>query len=266
MVSVVVPTYSRAGMVSKTISSILNQTYHDLEVIVVSDGYCDNTRKAVDEFGDKRLRYYEIRHSGRPAVPRNFGINKASGQYLAFCDDDDIWMSEKLGLQMEKIAKDSKIGLVYARCLAKGSVRDIIIPYQDGKEGFIFKELFLSYNFIPNSTVLIKREVIREVGNFEEDIRLKAAEDFDLWLRIAQRYKIGFVDKVLAVHKESEDSISKGTLKRLLRELLVSWKFCRKEEQFGSKLFVKKLLSMCRRCILGLIQRSNLAKFSKRNA
>lgn len=263
MISVVIPTYNRASIISETIHSILNQTYSDLEIIVVSDGKSNDTRQIIEGFKDRRLRYYEIEHSGRPSVPRNFGMKQAKGQYLAFCDDDDIWMPEKLELQLAKIVEDDRIGLVYAQCLVPNAKGDIVIPSQ-GKEGFVFKELFLTYNFIPNSTVLIKREVIQKVGGFDEDIRLKAIEDFDLWLRITQQYKVGFIDKIMAVHKYSSDSISKGTLRKLKREYLIAWKFYYRKEHIGLKLFIKKILSMCLRCIFWVIYRISLLRFIKR--
>jgi len=259
MVSIIIPTYNRAEIISETISLVLNQTYSDLEVIVVSDGPSDDTRKAVEVFTDSRMKYYEIAHSGRPAVPRNYGIRKSSGEYIAFCDDDDSWEPEKLKLQMDKFSKDRDLGLVYSQCLIESREKNDIVP-RDGKQGFIFKELFLSYNFISNSTVLIKKEVFDTVEFFDEDMRFKATEDFDLWLRIAKKYKIGFVDKPLVIHGESIDSISKGVWIKVIKYYLVASKLF-SEKQVGIGLFTKGLLSIFCKTVLRLGGNYRLRKY-----
>lgn len=251
LVSVIIPTYNRAKIVLNTIQSVLNQTYSNLEVIVVSDGFDENARKAIEGIRDSRIKYYEIEHSGRPAVPRNFGINKAKGEYIALCDDDDMWMPEKLALQIDRINKDEDASLIYTKCLLKGDGKDRIVPC-NGMEGFIFKELFLSSCFIATSTVLMRREVIETVGMFDEDERLKAVEDFDLWLRIAHKYKIGFVDRPLVTHRENNSSLTKGVFIKIRRAHLVPCKIYR-EKYVKADLFINKLLRILCKNILMLI-------------
>ncbi len=251
MVSVIIPTYNRAKIIKDTIQSVLNQTYSDLEAIVVSDGYCNDTRMTVGAFDDSRLKYYEISHSHRPAVPRNYGMNKAKGEYLAFCDDDDIWMPEKLKLQVDKMSKDKETGLVYTQCLLKDGIKEKLVPH-NSKQGFIFKELFLSLCPIAASTVLIRREVIDKIGMFDEDIRLKAVEDYDYWLRIARIYKIGFIDKPLAIHRENNSSLTRGILTKIKRNHLVPCEFYRRK-YVGLGLFIKKLLRVFCKNVLTLI-------------
>lgn len=230
---------------------MLNQEYPDLEVIVVGDGAQADTRKLLEGFSDSRLKYYEIEHSGRPAIPRNFGMAKAAGEYIAFCDDDDIWMPQKLSLQIAKISNDKEIGLVYTKCILKNGERIRIVPYKN-REGFIFKELFLSFDFIAASTVLIKKEVIDRIGNFDEDVRLKAVEDFDLWLRIAMQYKIGFIDKPLVIHREGVDSLTKGLLIKIKRHHIVPCKFYKKR-YVGIGLFIRKAFIILFKSIFDLI-------------
>ncbi|MFH1317988.1 MAG: glycosyltransferase family A protein, partial [Candidatus Omnitrophota bacterium] len=239
MVSVIIPTYNRAHILSETIKSVFNQTYTDLEIVVVSDGFCADARRSVEALGDKRLKYHEIAHSGRPAVPRNFGIIQSHGQYLAFCDDDDIWMPKKLEFQVAKMREDKEIGLVYSKCLLQNGEKDTVVPLS-GKEGFIFKELFLSFCFIGTSTVLTRRKVFESVGMFDEDMRLKAVEDYDLWLRIARSFKIGFVNEILAIHVENSSSLTNGKLIKIKRHPLVPYKFY-KEKYIGLGLFLRKM-------------------------
>lgn len=246
LVSVIIPTYNRIVKLPATINSILNQTYPELEVIVISDGFDRKTREVIESFRDRRIKYYEVKHSGRPAVPRNLGIRHALGGYIAFCDDDDLWLPEKVRLQMETFNNDIDVGLVYTKVLLKKEDNQERIMPRKNKAGFIFKELFLSNNFIANSTVLIKRLAIDDVGFLDEDIRFKAAEDFDLWLRIARKYKVGFVNKPLVIHLESDDNISKGILSKIRKHYLVIRKHY-KNKNANLCLFIRSfLLSSCK--------------------
>ena len=99
-VSVIVPTYNRAHLLKKTIESILSQTYTDLELIVVSNYSTDNTDDMVKSYKDDRIKYFKNQNNGIIAVNRNFGIRKSTGEYIAFCDDDDTWLPNKLERQV----------------------------------------------------------------------------------------------------------------------------------------------------------------------
>lgn len=253
LVSVVIPTYNRASLISKTISSIIAQTYRNLEIIVVSDGPGLETKNVLESFKDSRLKYYEINHSGRPAVPRNFGIMKAKGEYIALCDDDDVWMPEKITLQVAKIVSDNNIGLVYTQCILQEKKGERIVPIK-GKEGKIFEDLFLSFCFIATSTVLIKKEVVDKIGMFDEDMRLKVVEDFDYWLRIARYYHLASIDKPLVVHREGQDSISNSNIfARWRRQYVVPYKFYT-HHYVGMNLFIRKIVRVFCGSILDLLQ------------
>ena len=99
-ISVIVPTYNRADLISETIESILNQTYKYFELIIVDDGSTDNTEEVIRKFKDSRIKYIKTDNWGGPARPRNTGIKKTKGEYIAFCDDDDIWLPKKLEKQI----------------------------------------------------------------------------------------------------------------------------------------------------------------------
>jgi glycosyltransferase involved in cell wall biosynthesis len=104
-VSVIIPTYNRADFIVESLESVLSQNIlnSDLEVIVVDDGSTDNTKQLLKPYvADKKIKYYEIKHSGLPAVARNFGLSKATGELIAFQDSDDKWTPGKLVTQLQK--------------------------------------------------------------------------------------------------------------------------------------------------------------------
>jgi len=107
LVSVVVSTHNRAELVGETIRSVLGQSYDHFEVIVVDDGSNDNTQEVVNSFNDPRIVYVYTENWGGPARPRNIGIRKAKGEYIAFCDDDDIWHPDKLDCQLRAFGNGS---------------------------------------------------------------------------------------------------------------------------------------------------------------
>ena len=107
LVSVVLTTYNRADLISETIESILSQTFRNFELIVVDDGSTDNTEEVVRSYNDERVHYIKTDNWGGPAKPRNIGIKKAKGEYIAFCDDDDLWLPNKLEVQLKHFDSDT---------------------------------------------------------------------------------------------------------------------------------------------------------------
>lgn len=199
--SIIIPTYNRDKFIAETIQSVLGQTFKDLEVIVVDDGSIDNTKEIVEKFikKDGRVRYIYQKNSGRPSIPRNFGFKNSTGDYLAFLDSDDVWLPEKLEKQIlffEK-SENKKLGFLDCRNLIiDENGLEIKNPYVfPNYHGNVFREL-LKYNFIftPGS-VLIKRNVIDEIGCFDEN--LISMDDWDIWIRISKKYYFDFIDELL---------------------------------------------------------------------
>lgn len=196
VVSVVIPTYERDDILPRALDSVLEQTFADLEVLVVDDNSQDDTSEIIDSYSDNRLEY--IRHSenlGANAA-RNTGIRAASGDYIAFLDDDDMWLESKIERQLEEYQSlDSSFGLVYTgrRIIDDETIIEEFIPT---KSGDIFRYL-LRRNVIPSETPMIRAECFEKVGMF--DIEFRSCQDWDMWLRIARSYKVSFVPKILAV-------------------------------------------------------------------
>ncbi len=192
-VSVVISTYNRAHLVERAIRSVLNQTYRDFELIVVDDASGDNTREVVDNFHDERIRY--MRHDDNKGAPeaRNTGIKKAGGRYIAFLDDDDEWLPEKLEKQMAKMREASdRVGLIYTGSeVVEEKGKGVRKTYYPQFKGDVSEKLLLGPLVGSVSKVLVKKECFDEVGLF--DGSLKSCQDWDMWKRISDHYEFDFV-------------------------------------------------------------------------
>ena len=195
MISVVVPTHNRADLLPRAIKSIQAQTVKDLEIIIVSDGSEDNTREVVESLAkeDNRIKFIEYFPAKGGNIARNIGIENATGEYVAFLDDDDEFMPEKLERQMAVIEADPEIGLVYTgvrviyvnECIEYSSVPKA--------EGDLSSEILLDNIIGTTSTVMARKELLLQAGKF--DVQLRALQDFDLWIRVCQLCKVGFVSE-----------------------------------------------------------------------
>ena len=198
-VSVIIPTYNRANLIGKAIKSVLNQTYKDLEVIVVDDGSTDNTEEIVKSFTDFKIHYICHKHNRGASAARNTGIKASRGEYIAFLDSDDEWLTEKLDKQMKIfVSESSEVGVVYTGdYYVDGKDKKIKKVHIPRKEGYIYEEL-LAGNYVGTpSALLVKKECFTKIGVFDED--LSGCEDYDMWFRIAKYYKFRYVKDLLVV-------------------------------------------------------------------
>lgn len=249
-ISIVVPVYNRKDYIMDTLDSILGQSFLDFELIVVDDGSKDKTAELVKSIKDKRIKYIYQDNSGLPAAARNTGLKIARGKYIAFCDSDDLWESDKLKAQMEVFDAHKDAELVYTNFVWHDGKKDSN-PFLNGgiaKSGDVFYDL-IKENFIPMSSVMVKKSILDEVGCFDEDPKIMAAEDYDLWLRIALFGKIYFLNKVLVKYRQHFGMISSNRDPLSLDILVLNklWGKYRKNIDFykyKSNLFCKKLFSL----------------------
>lgn len=190
-------------MLNRAIDSVLNQTYRNFELIVVDDNEdtaISHTVKSLIEEKNKgeqdiKLVCYEGNRGAQHA--RNAGLKAAKGEYIAYLDDDDEWLNEKLELQINRFTQCSEdTGLVY--CSAFGNNGIQINIRKARHRGDIYNQLIYRNIIGSTSFPLIKKECFDSVGYFDE--KLKAKEDYDMWLRISKRYKVDFVDKPLVIY------------------------------------------------------------------
>ena len=206
-ISVVIPTYNREKLVVRSVKSVLKQTYKNIEVIVVDDCSTDNTEAKIKKINDKRLKYIRLDKNSGACVARNTGIDNATGKYVAFQDSDDVFDKDKLEKQLDNLLKnDSDMDF----CKLHVYVEDNVYVFPgDVEDENIDKNGLLNQlcngNLISTQTILIKRSVLDEI---RFDPRLPRFQDYDFVLRVAGKYKISYLKKVLVDVYRQDDSIS----------------------------------------------------------
>jgi glycosyltransferase involved in cell wall biosynthesis len=207
--SVIVPTYNRAGFVGRAIQGALEQRLPgdaEVEVIVVDDESTDNTPEVVATFGS-RVRY--VRQSNRrEGAARNAGAALARGTYFAFLDSDDYWLPDKLARDLARFEQMDRPALVYSRGRNVDPADRVIGERQlPHPQGDVFWQLAREA-FIPMSTVSVRADAFRACGGFVEDPNLSGTADWQLWIRLAARWPVGFVDQVATCIRVHERNMS----------------------------------------------------------
>lgn len=196
-ISVIIPTHNRAGFLPTAIGSVLRQSFQDFEILVVDDASSDGTANIRERFPDTRIRW--LRHDAPRggAAARNTGIVHSTGEYIAFLDDDDEWLPEKLARQMEVMFKSApEVAAVYTGYLvvdrASGKISGRMKPRQRGD----LSQALLAANPIGGtSCMLLKRSCLKQVGLFDES--LPSFQDRDLWIRISRKFHFDYVPDAL---------------------------------------------------------------------
>ncbi|HEV2991801.1 MAG TPA: glycosyltransferase family A protein [Candidatus Angelobacter sp.] len=199
-VSVIIATHNRETLVAEAIDSVLAQSMKVREIIVIDDGSTDNTRRTLSHYGS-RIRAFFQPNQG-PSRARNYGIREARGRWIAFLDDDDVWLREKIERQMQLAQQDPDLGLIYCSDHAVDEqlqVRHTRHAAHDNR-GDVFEQLLVR-NFIFTSGVIARNDAIEQAGPM--DASLKFGEDWDLWLRIAARHPVDFVPEPLVLYRQS---------------------------------------------------------------
>jgi glycosyltransferase involved in cell wall biosynthesis len=215
-VSVLLPTYNRAHYLAEAIQSALDQTYADLEVVVVDDGSTDNSAELVRRFADPRVRLFRLENRGISAA-LNTAFRAARGRYIAILNSDDRWLPELLAQEVAVLEANSDAGLVYARCQAMDSsgrplARTTGVPAR--YPGQMLRSLLYG-DHICTIAVLIRREHVEQAGLWDES--LIANEDWDLWLRLALICRFAFVDTILAHFRAHTGRITSTSSERFAR-------------------------------------------------
>jgi len=193
-VSVLVQTYNRPHYVCEAIDSVLAQTFKDYEIIVIDGSESDETRKVLNKYGD-RIRY--VHHDNLDmAATRNLGVRQAAGELIAILEDDDLFMPQKLEKQVALLDNDHSLAFVVSDTYAidaDGVVLRKIIVSKKNTRGF---DGLIQRNFIQIASILLRKKHLEEAGLFDEN--LKIADDWDMWLRLAKKYRFLYHEEPLS--------------------------------------------------------------------
>jgi glycosyltransferase involved in cell wall biosynthesis len=208
-INVIIPAHNAAKYLPIAIESVMAQTFRDWSIVLVNDGSTDNTDEVVVPYlsalGDK-LKYIKQPKSGVSAA-RNTAIRNSSAKLLAILDADDLWLPCRLEESIQCLLTRPKVGLSYAfitRISPEGELLDTFDRLQTHSEGWVAPYLYMRKLDLPSPTITFRRECIDQVGGFDET--LTVTEDRDLWLRIASRYEVALIPKVLAHYRISPQS------------------------------------------------------------
>ncbi|MBW8749337.1 MAG: glycosyltransferase [Acidobacteria bacterium] len=199
-VSVIIPTYNYGRFIREAINSVLAQTYHGLEIIVVDDGSTDDTQQILAGFGNRIITVRQ--NNAGAAAARNAGMAVARGAYLAFLDSDDLWLPEKIAKQITLFEADPELGMVHCgaeRFDAAGKTLSVELA---GLEGWVARELLATGQGLiaVGSSLMVRRHVAEEIGGF--DSRLSTCEDGEFCYRVALRYRLGLVPEPLVRYRQ----------------------------------------------------------------
>jgi glycosyltransferase involved in cell wall biosynthesis len=210
-ISVIIPAFNRGRYIRQTVDSVLNQSYPNLELIVVDDGSSDGTRAILEQFGNRiRLLEHDGRQNRGQSASINLGLRHADGEYVAILDSDDYWEPDKLEVQAGYLKQHPDVGLVYCNGTAVNENGEFLYDiYRPGHTESNRPENILldCYFLVPNNS-LIRMDVLRQAGEFDE--KLRAAQDHDMAIRIAEITRIAYLDKCVFHYRRHEQSISKS--------------------------------------------------------
>ena len=207
-VSVIIPTYNRAELLPLAVKSVLEQTFQDFEIIIVDDASTDNTEEIVNSLSDKRIKYILHETNKGESWTRNTGLKNGKGEYIAWLDDDDEWLSDKLQRQVAILDHSSKeVGGVYTgQVNIDGTTGRVLSTRLASKRGNLFTELLSGGCYIAPSSLMLRTSCIEKVGWFDKSIIF--GPDTDMWVRIAKEFQFECIEEPLTKYRIHEKRLS----------------------------------------------------------
>lgn len=211
-VSVIITTYKRPlKILKRAIDSVANQIYEDIEIIVVNDNPSDivmsnKIKELLSKYNNTYYLSYETNHGANYA--RNYGIKYSTGEYIAFLDDDDEWLPDKLKIQVKSINENKQIGLVYGTFYYfinnKKTIKKLIKVDNKNKLSKIAESNFIGSTSFP----LFRKEVFTTVGMFDD--LMPSCQEYELYIRILQKFDLSYVEEPLGIYYINENSTFRG--------------------------------------------------------
>ena len=227
LVSVIMPTYNHAKFIGKAIESVLNQTYQNLELIIIDNYSEDNTEEIITSYEDDRIKYLKFRNHGIIAASRNHGIKHSHGEYIAFLDSDDLWHTHKLEKQLPHFETSEIIGVASNAILFSETPyyrKDNLARSKQGYVDYKYRDI-LNHNRIMTSSLIVRRDTLDRSGLFDENKTFSFIEDWELWLRMARYGSFRVLEQPLLTYLVSRKRgyqssiISKNCLKILEKQV-----------------------------------------------
>lgn len=226
LVSVIVPVYNREHLISETLDSILEQTYRPIEIVVINDGSTDCSIDILNQYASRNPGIFNIidQHNTGQVAARNNGIRTARGEFIAFLDSDDKWHPLKLEKQIPMFSTPN-VALVYS---GLEKIDESGRPFQTelcdpSRTDELYMHLLVS-NQMTGGTVVVTRAVLNEVGLFDESF--KAAENWDLWLRVCRDHRAKLVNEPLVQYRVHGQNMSKDRMLMIQAKEAIISKHC----------------------------------------
>lgn len=207
-ISVIVPVFNAEQTILKTIESVQQQTFHDLEIIVIDDGSKDRTLELLHNIIDERLKVFSYQNGG-VAVARNRGISHATGEFIAFLDHDDLWTPDKLELQLAALQQHPEAGVAYSWTCFMYQKADSYSFHPCAPtrfEGDVYTKMLVSDFVRSGSNTLVRRQAMESTGEF--DPSCAACGDWDYWLRLSANWSFVLVPKYQILYRQSTEAMS----------------------------------------------------------
>jgi glycosyltransferase involved in cell wall biosynthesis len=227
IISVVIPTYNSVNYLKETVNSVLAQDFDDYEIVIVDDCSIDGTKELIGKYTSKKINYITLENNhGGPSKPRNVGIQRSKGKYIALCDSDDILSTDRLSVAVRYLEQHPEVAMTFTdeekledstgiikgnflnneyerfHKLEKDKINDefYIIKKDDAFECMFFE------NYIMPSGVTIRQSIVDDIGYFAES--LSNSDDRDLWFRLTRKYSVGFINRIGFKYRIRTNSIS----------------------------------------------------------
>jgi len=238
LVSVVIATYNMGQYINQAIDSILQQTWSNLEIIVVDDGSTDSTSEVMLSYKDNsKVIYIKNENQGQPKA-KNCGIKHTKGEFIAFCDADDLWEHNKLEVQMP-LFDNPNVGVVYSEVsnIDEHNQRYLKEPNETRHVGMVTNYMLIE-NFVPFGTSVIRRACIEKNGIFDEEFRMGI--DWDLWLRYSLDWEFAYTPERTYVYRVWSGQMSTNYRGRYDYATRILKKFVNNNYDRLNKQFVRK--------------------------
>lgn len=209
LISVVIPTFNRASTIKGAIDSVLNQTYQNIEIIIVDDGSDDDTEEIINALNNHKIVYYKLDKNMGANLARNYGISNAKGDVIAFQDSDDVWHREKLEKQVNTM-NEVNADVVFCAMEVSQDTKKKVIPNKRLKSQFISFNKILMGSLASTQTLLVKKKCFKDT---EFDPKISRLQDWDLVIRLTEKYSVYYLQEVLVDVFIQNDSISMDSSK-----------------------------------------------------